>query len=210
MKLSQTWKPIDAYADGLQAVDASAAADGLRTLASFLGEFSRQQMSTLVECGSKVVVRPTVTPCTSGKSAAAQVAAHLDLLAKVLASGGAKAEYTKDLANLGKLLRGFAESETLAGVLGKLRDAMKPEQQIVRFIERLKASSRTPDFETTLAELAASPLKREHVVAVAMSVYGGIKKGTSRKEALDFIRKPHDAYVSTKRGIDATGGRSAA
>ena len=63
---------------------------------------------------------------------------------------------------------------------------------------------------TTFAEFANSSLKREHVVAVAMSVYGGIKKAISRKGALDYIRKPHDAYMSAKRGIDATGGRSAA
>ena len=62
----------------------------------------------------------------------------------------------------------------------------------------------------TFAEFANSSLKREHVVAVAMSVYGGIKKAISRKGALDYIRKPHDAYMSAKRGIDATGGRSAA
>ena len=213
MQLSQTKQPIDAYADGLQAARADTAADGVRALASFLGEFSGAQMGTLLERGAKVAPRPTVTPRKNGHSTAADVAAHLDVLAKVLASGGAKAEYKKDLANLGKLLRGFAESETLLAVLDKLRDAMKPEpveQQIVGFIERLKADTCTPAFERTLAELAASPLKREHVVAVAMSVYGGIKKSTSRKGALDYIRKPHDAYVSTKRGIDATGGRSAA
>jgi len=138
---------------------------------------------------------------------------QLDHLVKILSTGGAKAEATKDLASLSKLLRGFAESETLSAVLDKLRDAMKlepVEQQIVRFIERLKRETGTASFDRTFAELTASPLKREHVVAVALSVYGGIKKSTSRKGALGYIRKPHDAYMSAKRGIDATGGRSAA
>jgi hypothetical protein len=60
------------------------------------------------------------------------------------------------------------------------------------------------------AQLAASPLKKEHIVAIAMSVYGGIKKSTPRKGALEYIRKAHDAFTSAKRGIQAEGGRSAA
>jgi hypothetical protein len=214
VKLRQTKQTIDAYADGLQSADADSAAVGLRTVASFLGEFSDVQMSRLIERGSKADLRSTATACARGGSPnTAQVALHLDLLAKILASGGAKAESTKDLASLRNLLRRFAESETVSAVLDKLRDAMRPEpveQQIAQFIERLKKRTGTASFDSTLAELAASPLKREHVVAVAMSVYGGIKKSTSRKGALDYIRKPHDAYVSAKRGIDATGGRSAA
>ena len=84
------------------------------------------------------------------------------------------------------------------------------EQQIDRFIKRLIQESRSASFESVFAELEASALKREHVVSIALSIYGGIKKTTSRKEALGYIRKPHDAYMSSKRGIDATGGRSAA
>jgi hypothetical protein len=59
-------------------------------------------------------------------------------------------------------------------------------------------------------ELASSNLKREQVVAIASSVYGRINKGTSRVVALAYIRKPHDAHVIARRGIDASDGRSAA
>lgn len=213
MKFSQTKQTIDAYADGLQAADAGAAIAGLRVIASFLGEFPNEHMSTLARRGSKTGLLATSKPCPSGNSPSVEVAVHLDQLAKVLASGGAKAESTKDLKSLSNLLRGVRDSETLSAVLGRLRDAMKPgtiEQQIVGFIERLKRDTGTASFDRTFAELADSPLKREHIVAIAMSVYGGIKKSTSRKGALAYIRKPHDAYTSAKRGIDATGGRSAA
>ena len=98
-------------------------------------------------------------------------------------------------------------------MLEALRRALKPEppaELIKAFIERLKRDIRTPAFEQTIAELAGSRLKREQVVEIARAVYGGIPKNTSRKAALKFIRKPHDAYMSAKRGIDAMGGRSAA
>jgi len=213
VKLSQTKLAIDAYADGLDAADAGSAAESLRTLASFLGEFSGEQMSILVLRDSKVSLRAAAKPSGTSDSPSVEVVEQLDHLVTVLASGGAKKEFTKDLVSLAKLLRGFADSEKLSAVLGELRHAMTPEpieQQIDGFIKRLREETGTASFDRTFAELAASRLKREHVVAVAMSVYGGIKKSTSRKAALDYIRKPHDAYVSAKRGIDATGGRSAA
>lgn len=84
------------------------------------------------------------------------------------------------------------------------------DQQIARFVERLKADARTPNFESTYAMLVASGLKAEHMVEIARELYGPLKKGTSRKVALEYIRKSHDAFMSAKRGIDATGGRSAA
>ncbi len=84
------------------------------------------------------------------------------------------------------------------------------DHQISTFIQRLNRDTGTDSFEQTLAELADSPLQREHVVAVAKSVYGGIRNSTSRKAALEFVRKPHDARMSARRGIEATGGRSAA
>ena len=86
----------------------------------------------------------------------------------------------------------------------------KPEKEIREFIHRLKAETGSDRFDQVLSELANSNLRREHVIEVARAVYGGIPKKTSRKAALGFIRKPHDAYMNAKRGIDATRGRSAA
>jgi len=212
VKLSQTKRTIDAYADGLKAAGADPASASLRAIASLLGEFPDEQMSNLVRRGSKAVTG-TVAQTGAGNRASANAVAHLDRLAEILSAGGAKRESVKDLITFRKLLSRFDESETLSAILGKLRDAMKPEpveQQIDRFIKRLKEETGSASFDHTFAELTASPLKREHIVAIAMAVYGRIGSGTSRKRALDFIRKPHDAYVSAKRGIEATGGRSAA
>ncbi len=213
MKIEQTMHAITAYANGLGAAEAHSAAADLRFVASFLDEFHDEQMSILVKRGSKVGIQGTTAPYITGTSPSTVIASHIDLLGKILVAGGANAEATKDLVSFSKLLRGFDESETLSAVLDKLRDAMKPEpveQQISAFIERLKKARGTASFDQTFAELAASPLLREHVVAVALSVYGGIKMSTSRKAALGFIRKPHDAQMSAKRGIEATAGRSAA
>jgi hypothetical protein len=209
VKISETKQAIDCYADGLQAAEARHTSAVLRAIAALLGEFANEQMSTAVRRGAQVgnnVKRASGSPSS-------EAASHIDRLAKILAAGGAKAERIKDLTSLANLLRLADGSETLDVALDRLRNAMKPEtieQRIERFIRRLKDDSGTASFDHTFAELASSSLKREHVVAVAVSVYGDIKKKTSRKDALDFIRKPHDAYVSAKRGIDATGGRSAA
>jgi hypothetical protein len=170
-------------------------------------------MSTLVRRGSKATGGAAARPGAGDRSSCTNATAQLDRLADILTAGAAKKESVKDLIALRKLLSRFAESETLSAVLGKLRDAMKPEpigQQIDGFIKRLKEETGTASFDRTFAELTASQLKREHIVTIAMAVYGRISSGTSRKRALDFIRKPHDAYVSAKRGIEATGGRSAA
>ncbi len=213
MKLSQTRQTIDAYVEALAAAGAEATATALREVARFLDEYSGEEMSTLVQRGSRLGP-PPAERCANGElSTAIKVAGNLECLAKVLTTGGAKAEQAKDLGSFSKLLRTSAESGTLSAVLDKLREAMTPEPidaQIASYIERLKKQTGTAAFDRTLADLASSPLKREHVLAVAMSVYGGVRKSTSRKAAIDYIRKPHDAYMSAKRGIDATGGRSAA
>jgi hypothetical protein len=214
VKLSQTQQVIENYAESLKAAraDSTVVAD-LRAIAAFLGEFPVQQMSTLVDRGLKVGSRAGAQLDGAGASACSDAAAQLERLAKILVSGGGKAERTKDVTSLSKLLRRLSDSETLSAAIEKLRTAMKPEpieHRIDSFIRRLKEETGTAAFDDTFAELAASSLKREHVVAIAKSVYGGISRDTSRRDALDYIRKPHDAYMSAKRGIDATGGRSAA
>lgn len=118
-----------------------------------------------------------------------------------------------DLEQLYNLLATQANSGDLTVVLDLLRTAMINETtdpRIEAFARKLKQETGTAEFERTLSDLKASPLTRLEVVAIAAAVYGPIKKGTSRIGALAFIRKPHDAFVTTKRGLEATGGRSAA
>jgi hypothetical protein len=213
VKLNRTKSTIDAYADGLSAAGAESVSTGLRAVAAFLGEFPDEAMSTLVRRGSKVVAGAAAQASASDRTSCTAAIAQLDHLADILTAGAVKQEAIKDVASLRRLLSRLGESERLAVVLGKLRDAMKPEpigQQIDGFIKRLKEETGSASFDRTFAELTASQLKREHIVAIAMAVYGRISSGTTRKRALDYIRKPHDAYVSAKRGIEATGGRSAA
>lgn len=217
MKLSKLKRTIGAYADALKAANADYAARGLAVLASFLDEFASKEIIYLVQRAAKAErIDGALTGEASDNSdlpAPAEVACYLDSLVVILASAMPRGDCAKDVTALAKVLRRLGESETLSATLDKLRDAMKPEpvdKQIAGFIERLKKDTGTPSFDRTFDELATSPLKREHVVSVAASVYGRISKSTSRKAALEFIRRPHDAYVSAKRGIDASGGRSAA
>ena len=214
MKLSVTRHIIDAYAEGIAAADARPFAEALRTIVAFLAEFSSEPMSVLVERGSQDhTTCGAAQPTASATCSAAQTAAQLNHLACILAAGSAKADHIKDVMALSNVLHQFGESETLSAAINRLRDAMKPEprhEQVDSFIQLLKRETGSSAFETTFARLAQSTLKREDVVNIAKSVYGGIKSNTSRKGALDYIRKPHDAYNSAKKGIDATGGRSAA
>jgi hypothetical protein len=214
VRVSQVKRTVCAFAEALEAANAPPAAAALATLASFLDRFADKQMSALAQCKSKISHSSAVaTSVNVDLPTVAEVALHLDCLAKVVASTGTNAALKKDLAVLSSLLRLTGESATLATALEKLRSAMEPqpvEEQIAGFIERLKKEMGTPTFENTFAELAASPLNREQVLTIAMSVYGGIKRSTSRRGALEYIRKSHDAHMSAKRGIEATGGRSAA
>lgn len=214
MKLETTRIAVTAYSAALQAAGAHVVAAGLRELAKFLADFPDKQMSELTKCAGIIERRGVATSgAGDNTNSVAQVALQLDHIAKIATATGSKPTQLKDLTSLAGLLRVFPESEKLSTVVQQLRDAMTPvpaEQLIARFIERLTNELRTASFDRTYAELERSPLKREHLVAVATSVYGPIKRDTSRSEALKYIRKPHDAFMSAKRGIDATGGRSAA
>jgi hypothetical protein len=208
--LDQTKRTLEIYASGLRLVRADKAAEAVEAIATLLGEFYDVSMASFVARGATGAGPVHVAAKQCEISLATQ---QIDVVAQLLAAGGAKRDLVKDLKDLASLLRSHCESETLAAVLNKLRRAMQPdpiELQVSSYIERLRRETGTPAFERTLAELTASSLKKEHVVAIAKSVYGGIKNSTSRIKALAFIRKPHDAYVSTKRGIEANGGRSAA
>ena len=213
MKLSQLKPAVDVFAEALGAAGAQMSASGFLAIGSFFAEFPEVQVTALVRRGAQL--RPTEASSHRSESdiSCAVTVALLDALAKILELGGAKAAFVKDLLSFNQLLRGLGESETLSAALDKLRASMRPEpvEQVVdNYIKRLKGEMGTAAFDRTFAELQASQLKREEVVAIAMSVYGGLKKNTSRKGALAYIRKPHDAHMSAKRGIQATGGRSAA
>jgi hypothetical protein len=174
-------------------------------------------MKQLGEC--KIEPRPmrTVAPSID-EDDAREVISHLEALGLVQEASKAPKALTRDLELLVDLLRsgdgGNDDSRYLLPMLNALRQALmpkpKPERGVREFIERLKAETGSDRFDQTLSELANSGLRKEDLVEIARAVYGGIPKRTSRKAALAFIRKPHDAYMSARRGIEATGGRSAA
>lgn len=211
MKVSKIERPVSAYADGLELAGAPELAAQLRTLGAFLREFGNvtvadlaAQIAKLSGCATSLVSK------SEDEARFNQLTAHLSALRSILAVSGA----TK-MANQIQLLAQVATSDSvyLSDMLNALRRALSAPAGNARaadYIERLKAEIGTEAFEHTLQEIDASPLKREQVVEIACGVYGGIPKRTSRKAAIEFIRKPHDARVSARRGVDALGGRSAA
>jgi hypothetical protein len=172
-------------------------------------------MADLVTCGRRVPQVP-LAQLQEGPTVA-DVTPHLQALELILKAGRASDTKVKDLGLLIGLLHGGNGSEIdsryLLPMLNALRQILlpkKPETEIREFINRLKAEIGSDRFDQVLSELANSGLKKEHLIEVARGVYGSIPKSTSRKAALGYIRRPHDAFMSAKRGIDATGGRSAA
>jgi hypothetical protein len=206
--LAETERTIGAYADGLERAGASTPVKALRMVAGFLREFSDRSMSELAQCKPKM--RRGSASGDQDEVLIGDTTPHLKALEKVARTTNGDA-HASDLRLLIKLLGD--DSRYLAPMLDALRRAFRREEAVgdaATFIDRLNKDMGTEAFEQTLSELGNSRLSREQVVRVALAVYGGIPKSTSRKAALKFIRKPHDARVSARRGIDAMGGRSAA
>lgn len=208
MMLSDVGRTVQAYADGLEAAGAKGPTAWLRKLAAVLCLFENNTVSDLVRRALESS-HSSFLPPNKGNPRSAEILPHLRALERVLKASDAP--LAADLA----LLIEFVERDSgyLEPMLDALRKAFsttRPDARVGDFVARLKSQIGSDAFEQTLAELEASALRREQMVDIARSVYGGIPKSTSRKTALKFIRKPHDAYMSAKRGIDATGGRSAA
>lgn len=198
---------ISAYAEGLRVAGAQDPSAWLRNVARVLCRYDNGQVSDLLKRGHGSRAGPRASESSGPRSI--DLLPHLRALEGVLKT--AEAPLAVDLA----LLIEFVESDSgyLESMLEALRKALssaRPDSRVGDVAAKLRSQIGSDAFEQTLAELDASDLKREQVVDIARAVYGGIPKSTSRKAALKFIRKPHDAYMSAKRGIEATGGRSAA
>jgi hypothetical protein len=202
MKVSQTAALINQYI----ALGAVARASELACVLTLLEKFGDLDMkdfhkrATMCSVADRLVDKPQQSLVLAPLSSLLSVAkAHKDVI--------------KDVEYLSDLLRHFPDSGVLDEYLTRLGDSMQPKtaQQLVgEFTIRLKREIGTPGFERTFAELANSPLKGDDMVNVAVDIYGWIKKGTSRKKALEYIRMPHDAFAGARRVLEAQGGRSAA
>jgi hypothetical protein len=218
VKLSETERVVSAYVDGLKLADAGKPATYLQAIAELLSEFPDRSMADLVKCHRKVQQQSQAEPGPwNDEPRLIDIIPYLEALGRVLDAGRSPARRTKDLGLLIDLLQGSdggrGDSRYLLPMLNALRQAMKPrtpEKTIQEFIDRLEAAKGSNRFDQVFSELASSDLRKEHVIEVARGVYGGVPSKLSRKAALAYVRKPHDAYMSAKRGIDATGGRSAA
>ena len=202
MKVSQTAALIDQYI----ALGAVARASELVSVLTLLEKFHDLDMKDFHKRASMcpVAVRLVDKP---------QRSLVLAPLSSLLTVAKAHKDVIKDVEYLSDLLRRFPDSGVLDEELTRLGDAMQPkstDQLVAEFTTRLKREIGTPAFERTFVELANSPLKGDAMVNVAVDVYGWIKKGTSRKKALDYIRMPHDAFAGARRVLEAQGGRSAA
>ena len=218
MRLSSTERSISAYAEALELVSGPERVVGLRQLAAFLKSFGTLTMANAFELAGDARRYATVAEGANDPNIhVADVISLLNGLRHILKANHA-AEPASDLELLINLLQAGdanqCDSAYLAPMLNTLRRAFSGygslEQEVAEFITMLKNDIGTEAFDGRFTNLARSALKREQVVQIATQVYGTIPRSTSRKAALAFIRKPHDAYMSAKRGIDAMGGRSAA
>lgn len=218
MKLSklQTW--LDAYAAVLKSAGALPAANAIGDCAAFLALHKSKNVSDIIAKGG------AVASCAAAADSSPQLLLSTRQTAKLLedlsnlmkAMGPASAKAAADrnsIIDFAKLLRLAPESELTSATLEKLRVAMIPastEPQVASYIERLKRTARTPDFRTTIDEIGRSKLSKQDVLAIAREIFGDLPNSTPRSTALKKMYQLDDAYQSAKRGIDATGGRSAA
>jgi hypothetical protein len=213
VKLDVIGDVLRVYAAALDGTGAGEAAWALRLICDFTSDYSK---ATVAELVSQVRLLDGTHPSASDGRIRAQLDLTLSALRhlnRLLTSAKASSAVRNDIEQFIDLLATHGDSGDLVLVLTRLRTAMNHVQadpRVEAFAKKLKQETGSADFERTFAELKASPLTRQEVVEIAGYVYGHIKKSTSRIAALSYIRKPHDAYLSTKRGIDATGGRSAA
>lgn len=208
MKLSETGRILDAYVQALKAGGAPTSVPPLEALASFLNE---QKRMTMEELRGKMNAFPGDAAHADRHQSGKATAAQLRALKAVLIAGRARPTQIADIELLIELLE--ADSVYIPSMLDFLKQLLQSTNAQVRiesFVGRLRSQTGNDAFEQTFEELSSSDLKREAVVEIAIGVYGGLPKKTSRKAALNFIRKPHDARMSAKRGISAMGGRSAA
>ena len=193
---------IAAYAEGLNLGGGRTAAACLREFGEFLREFGSSSIAELSKCKPRVaqMPNPTATAEDDNTTRVSDVTTHLRALESILRA--AEARGRADEIRL--LIKSLGDdSAYLSDMLNALRRALSrgaTNAGVEDFVERLERDMGTDAFEQALGELKASPLRREQVVQIALRVYGGIPKSTSRKAALDFIRKPHDAQVNARRG----------
>jgi uncharacterized protein with PhoU and TrkA domain len=137
----------------------------------------------------------------------------------------AVSEVLEGLLNISNALHAYSEAAKLKLLVqllsGDMRyltdslqamkeDAVTPEPDPNEFVGKLKAASGSEQFERLFRELETSNVRRETIIAIARGMVGRVAASTTRKAALALIRKGHDARMSARRGIEATGGRSAA
>lgn len=210
MKLSETGRIIHAYVEALKAGGARTSVPPLEALANFFIEQNRMTMEQFRDRIKRFPENGARAPADRANSCKTS-AAQLKALKAVLVAGRARPAQIADIELLIELFQG--DSVHNLDMLDFLKQIVPPvyaEPRVEDFVVRLRSQMGSDAFEKTFEELSSSDLKREAVVEIAIGVYGGVPKRTSRKAALNFIRKPHDARMSAKRGINAMGGRSAA
>lgn len=179
--------------------------EGLKLILDFAAEFPRVDTSQL----QLVPQTHTERRHNSGTSIT-DVASDLQHIYALLRSAGMNSGVVNDIALLTEVLQ-RAESDYLEPMLENFKAYLRPPAfNAEAFIERLRADQKTPRFEATFAELAQSNATVQHLQDIALRLSGAKKKPTTKKAALASIRRPHDAYMNAKHGIDASGGRSAA
>ncbi len=211
---ADTSKFLATFAAGLKLAGASSASSILNNVANTL---CRDDWDTISKLGKLGLIVEELRPdqdhwdTSENKLAVDQ----LSNVVQMLRMANGDVELINSLDSLKLLLQRFSDSPKLAETFSRLRDFMTGSTEalyaalVSDFSSRLKRDMYTSAFEQTISELLNSKLKKEHVVEIAQIVVGGTKS-KSRPKALEAIRKPHDAYLNTKRGIDASGGRSAA
>ena len=205
---------IECYVDLVEAGGTSSGMGTvLRALSAILKRSPNIETSVLAQRLARLANVPTGhTETTNRTGEAVQILRSLEALHELL-SVARSPRLARAVEELIEPLKKFesASTETMLERLRKALSSQDVDPRIAEYVAKLRAAQGDEvAFDRTLSELEKSDVSRESVVKIACEVYASIAKSTSRKAAIAYIRKPHDALVSARRGIKAMGGRSAA
>lgn len=212
MKVSETAKLIKRYGELLTRLEHPCAGDINHLLTRFNGWSNKTMANYLKQAKLGLAVAKASAQSSEKDNSLTRLIGQLKAMFEFTAPLLKKTAAT-DLAGYIDLFESYSDSGSLKEFLQQLDEALGMTQTeiIQNLSENLnKATGDEIAFEMVYDQLMNADLKKDDILKICRKVYGDVPTSTSRTRALELIRKPHDARIHTRRGINAMQGHSAA
>ena len=204
MKVRKSADAIRTFAYTLAQLGLEKDASSILDVVLVLDEFGKTEMATFLRKGRAALETQTIDTAKPRASDAAKSIAVLSGLIAELSPRGP----SNDLKLLAQLLA--RDSANLSATLDALRAAMTDRFDVEQMATKLRDAVGTERFDSLYAKIKAPAVKLDDLKRLAVLIYGAADPVKNKTAALKQIRGPHDARMSARLGIEASGGRSAA